>query len=185
MTRQAEIRILSVDDHRLYREGIAAVVRNQPDMRLVAEAASAQEASERFREHQPDVTLMDLRLLDASGMDAMIAILGHFPEARVILVSTYEDDLQTRSAAQAGAWGHILKTMHPREIVHVIREVHAGTKTFLPPRPARAPQQLVHKRRTFRAAEFSSKIASGDWNRNIGRQLNISDDVSTYLKQFI
>jgi DNA-binding NarL/FixJ family response regulator len=132
MTKRTGMRILSVDDHRLFREGIATVIRDQSDMLLVAEAATGPEALKQFRDHQPDVTLMDMRLRDSSGMEAMLAILGHFPEARVILVSTFDNDYETQGALRTGAWGHILKTMHPREIVNAIRQVHAGQKAFPP-----------------------------------------------------
>jgi DNA-binding NarL/FixJ family response regulator len=126
MSKQAKIRILIVDDHWLFREGIAAVINDQPDMLLIAEAANGSEALERFREQQPDVTLMDLRLGDSSGLDAIVAIRTDFPEARFILVSTFRGDIETRCAMDAGACGHIFKTMHPKEIVEIIREVHAG-----------------------------------------------------------
>src|SRR5882672_9752135 len=133
MVKQREIRILSVDDHPLFREALRAVIDSQSDMILVAEAASGVEAQQKFREHRPDITLMDLRLPDSSGIEAMTAIRAQFPEARVILVSTYEGDLETQSALLAGAKGHIFKTMHPREVASAIREVHADTRRVRPP----------------------------------------------------
>ena len=109
MSERPQIRVFSVDDHPLLREGIAALVRNQPDMELIAEASSGSEAIKQFQTHQPDVTLMDLRLPDISGIDAMIAIRGEFPEARIIVLTTFEGDIEIQRALQAGARGYLLK----------------------------------------------------------------------------
>jgi DNA-binding NarL/FixJ family response regulator len=130
MTTDDHIRVLSVDDHALLREGLAAVIKNQPNMELVAQAASAQEALERFRQHRPDVTLMDLRLPDKSGIDALTAIRSEFPEARVIILTTFDDNIQIQRAIDAGARAFILKSIPPRELVEAIRQVHAGKKRF-------------------------------------------------------
>src|SRR5260370_35637422 len=126
MTKETQIRILSVDDHPLLREGLAAIINNQPDMVLVAQASNAQEAIQQFRKHQPDVTLMDLRLPDKSGIDAMIAVRAEFPEARVIVLTTFEGDVEIQRALEAGARGYMLKSMPPKELVEVIRQVHSG-----------------------------------------------------------
>src|SRR5881628_4126888 len=117
------IRILTVDDHSLFRQGVAAVIRHQPDMLLAAEASNAAEAIQRFREHTPDVTLMDLRLPDMSGIDAIIAIRSEFPDARIIIVTTYEGDVEIQRALGAGARGYMLKSMPPRDLVEGIRGV--------------------------------------------------------------
>jgi DNA-binding NarL/FixJ family response regulator len=132
MTDQARIRIFSVDDHPLLREGIAAIINSQPDMLLVSQAATGTEAIQQYRTHRPDVTLMDLRLPDLSGIDAMIAIRTEFPEARIIMLTTFEADVEVKRALEAGARGYLLKNMPPRELANVIRQVHAGKKR-LPP----------------------------------------------------
>src|SRR5260370_21288648 len=128
MSDQAVIKVLGVDDHPLLREGIAAIIRNQPDMFLVAQAATGSEAIRKFREHLPDITLMDLRLPDMSGIDVLIAIRTEFSEARIIMLTTFEGDVEIQRTIQAGARGYVLKSMPPRDLVEVIRQVHAGKK---------------------------------------------------------
>ena len=118
------------------REGIAAIIKNEPDMQLVAEASNGREAIQGFREHCPDVTLMDLRLPDISGIDAMVAIRAEFADARIIMLTTFEGDVEIRRALQAGAVGYMLKTMPRRQLVETIRRVHAGKKSFAAPKAA-------------------------------------------------
>src|SRR5580692_4657314 len=120
------IRVLSVDDHPLLREGVAALVANQTDMELVGEAANGREAVEQFRKHQPDVTLMDLQMPEMSGIDALSAIRGEFPEARIIVLTTYAGDVQVFRALKAGARGFLLKGLLRKELLETIRAVHAG-----------------------------------------------------------
>ena len=132
MTDQARIRILSVDDHPLLREGIAIVINSQPDMALVSQASTGCEAIQRYRDHLPDVTLMDLRLPDLSGMEALVAIRTDFPGARIIVLTTFEGDVEIQRALEAGARGYLLKSMPPNEIVQVIRQVHAGKSACRP-----------------------------------------------------
>ena len=184
MTKQREIRILIVDDHPLFREWIATVIKNESDLLLVAEAATGAEALVQYRKHRPDITLMNLRLPDSTGMEAMKDILAHFPEARVIIVSTYDGDFDIQSALQAGAWGHILKTMHPREIVAVIRQVYAGRRCVPPPAAPHPSTHIDDKSLTSREVEVLARAAGGNRIREIGRQLFISDDsVKSHLKQ--
>jgi DNA-binding NarL/FixJ family response regulator len=127
MTDQTRIRVLCADDHRMMREGIAAIINNQPDMLLAAEASNGREAIQRFREYQPDITLMDLRLPDISGIDALIAIRAEFADAKIVILTTYQEDAEVRRALEAGARGYLLKSMPPKDLVEAIRRVHAGT----------------------------------------------------------
>ena len=129
---QDRIRVLSVDDHALLREGIAMIINHQTDMVLVSQATGGKEAIQQYRQHRPDVTLMDLRMPDLSGLDALLAIRSEFPEARIIMLTTFEGDIEIRRAIEAGACGYLLKSIPPNELVQVIRQVHAGKK-WVPP----------------------------------------------------
>ena len=126
MSDQPRIRVFSVDDHPLLREGIAAIINSQPDMELVASAATSREAVQRFREHHPDITLMDLRLPDVGGIETMITIRSEFPDSRFIMLTTFEGDVEIQRALAAGARAFMLKSMPPKDLVEVIRQVHPG-----------------------------------------------------------
>jgi DNA-binding NarL/FixJ family response regulator len=126
MTDQFQIRILSVDDNPMLREGIAAIIESQRDMVLVSQAVNGVEAIQQYRTLKPHVTLMDLRLPDLNGIDAMIAIRTEFPDARIIMLTTFEDDVENQRALEAGASGYLLKSMPPNELLQAIRRVHAG-----------------------------------------------------------
>jgi DNA-binding NarL/FixJ family response regulator len=138
MSSPTEIRVLSVDDHAVLREGLAMVIRSQPDRLLAAQASNGREAILWVREHKPDVTLMDLRLPDMSGIDATISIRAEFPEARIIILTTFSDEAEIQRAFKAGARAYVLKSMPPKYLLEVIRQVHAGIKDISPdtvPRP--------------------------------------------------
>jgi len=186
MTDEARIRVLTVDDHPLLREGIAAIINNQPDMSLVAEAASSSEAVQRFREHRPDVTLMDLRLPDASGIDAMIAIRAEFAEARIIMLTTFEGDVEIQRALEAGARGYMLKSMPPRELVEVIRQVHAGKKRVPSEVASSLAEHLSDESLTTREIDVLRHVAGGNRNRDIAEQLYISEEtVKVHVKHIM
>jgi DNA-binding NarL/FixJ family response regulator len=183
MSASASIRILSVDDHPLLREGIAAMIRSQRDMELVAEASTAKEGLERFRQHQPDITLMDLRLPDMSGVDAMAAIRTEFPNARIIVLTTFEGDVEIQRALEAGARGYLLKSMPPRELLEGIRQVHAGKKRIPPEIVAHLAEHLSDETLTSREVEVLREVAGGNRNRDIAERLFISEEtVKVHVK---
>ena len=186
MSEATRIRVFSVDDHPLLREGLAAIIDNQPDMVLVAQASSAQEAILQFRKHQPDVTLMDLRLPDKSGIEATIAIRAEFPKARIIILTTFEGDVEIQRALEAGARGYMLKSMPPKELVEVIRQVHAGKKRIPPQLAAELAEHVSDDDLTAREIEVLSKIAGGNRNRDIAEKLCITEEtVKVHVKHIM
>ena len=186
MSNQARIRILAVDDHPLMREGTAAMIRSQPDMLLVAEAANGSEALHRFREHQPDVTLMDIRLPDRSGIDTLIAIRAEFPEARIVMLTTFEGDVEIQRALRAGARGYMLKSMPPSELLAGIREVHAGRKRIPPEVAAHLAEHIGEEALTARELEVLQQVAGGNRNRDIAGRLFITEEtVKVHVKHIM
>jgi len=186
MTEPAKIRIFSVDDHPLLHEGIATIIRNQPDMLLLAEASTGHEAIQLFRVHQPDVTLMDLRLPDMSGIDATIVIRSEFPQARIIILTTFAGDVEVRRALEAGARGYVLKSMPPRDLAEVIRQVHAGKKRVPPEVAAHLAEHYGYEALTEREIEVLQQIAGGNRNREIAEKLFITEEtVKVHIKHIM
>ena len=186
MNEQIRVRVLSIDDHPLLREGIATLINNQPDMSVVGEASSGHEAIERFRELRPDVTLMDVRLPDMSGIDAMIAIRKEFPEARVIMLTTSEGDVEIQRALEGGARGYMLKSMPPKDLVEAIRQVHAGKKRIPPTIAAHLAEHYSDEALTAREVEVLQQISGGNRNRDIAERLFISEEtVKVHIKHIM
>jgi DNA-binding NarL/FixJ family response regulator len=182
----SRIRVLSVDDHPLLREGIAAVINNQPDMSLVALATTGTEAVQRFREHRPDVTLMDLRLPDVSGIDAMMAIRAEFPDARVMMLTSFDGDVEIDRALRAGARGYVLKSLPPRELAEAIRDVHAGRKRIPADVAAHLAEHVGEEALTQRERDVLTHVAGGLRNRDIGEELAITEEtVKVHMRNIL
>jgi DNA-binding NarL/FixJ family response regulator len=180
------VRVLSVDDHGLLREGIAAIVNREPDMALVAMASNGRDALHQFRTHRPDVTLMDLRLPDMSGIDTTIAIRTEFADARIIVLTTFEGDMEIHRALQAGARGYLLKTMPPKDIVAAIRQVHAGKRSIPTEVAIHLAEHLGDEVLTEREMDVLARVAGGNRNRDIAEQLFISPEtVKVHMKHIM
>lgn len=186
MSKTTKIRVFSVDDHPLVREGIAAIINSQDDMEIVAQAATGREAILRFREHRPDVTLMDLRLPDISGIDALSAILGEFPDARLVMLTTFEGDVEIQRSLAAGARGFLLKNMPPKDLVEAVRQVHAGKKRIPQEIAAQLAEHIADERLTEREIDVLQHVAGGNRNRDIAERLYISEEtVKVHVKHIM
>ena len=186
MTAPSPIRVLSVDDHPLLREGIAAIINSQDDMVMVAQASTGREAIQRFREHRPDVTLMDLRLPDLSGIDALSAILSEFPQARIVMLTTFEGDVEIQRSLAAGARGYVLKTMPPNELADVVRQVDAGRKRIPQEIAAHLAEHIADEQLTGRELDVLQHVATGNRNKDIAERLSISEEtVKVHVKHIM
>jgi DNA-binding NarL/FixJ family response regulator len=180
------IGVLSVDDHPLLREGIAALVNAEADMKLVAEAANGQEAIEKFRLHRPDVTLMDLQMPALNGIDAIIGIRSEFPNARIIVLTTYTGDVQVLRALKAGARGYILKAHVRRELLDTIRAVYAGQRRIPPEVAAELAEHATDEDLTSREIDVLQLIAAGNANKAIAVRLSIAEEtVKSHITNII
>ena len=171
-----KITILTVDDHPVLRQGIAALIAAQSDMTLVAEAANGREAIQQFRAHQPDVTLMDLQMPELNGLDAMISIRGEFPDARIIVLTTYTGDVQARRALQAGARAYLLKNSLHKELLDTIRAVHAGRKNLSPEVSFELAEHAAEDELSPAEVRVLVLIAEGKTNKEIAAQLGATED---------
>jgi DNA-binding NarL/FixJ family response regulator len=186
MSTDHSIRVLSVDDHPMLSEGIATIINSQPDMELVATASTGREGIEKYREIKPDITLMDLRLPDVSGIDAMLAIRSEFADARIILLTMFAGDVDIQRALQAGAQGYLLKSMPPEKMVETIRQVHAGKKRVSPEIASHLAEYLGDEPLTNREIDVLSHVASGNRNRDIAERLYISEQtVKAHIKHIM
>ena len=170
------IRILSVDDHPILRQGVAALVGGQTDMSVVAEAANGREAIQQFRAHHPDVTLMDLQMPEMNGLDAMIAIRGEFPDARIVVLTTYAGDMQVLRALKAGARGYLLKNSLYKELLETIRAVHAGKKALSAEASFQLAEHATDDALSPAEIRVLRLIAEGNANKEIAAQLSVSEE---------
>ena len=172
----ASIRILVVDDHPVVRQGIAILIATQPDMTLVAEASTGREAIQQFRAHHPDITIMDLQMPEMNGLDALIAIRGEFPDAKIIVLTTYAGDVQILRALKSGAQGYLLKNTYHKDLVATIRAVHAGKKALSPEASYQLAEHSTDDALTPAEISVLRLIAAGNANKQIADQLSITED---------
>ena len=181
-----QIRVLCIDDHPLVREGIAALITRQPDMQVIAEASSGHDGIQQFRVHQPDVSLVDLRLPDISGIEVIATMLGEDPNARILVISSFEGDVGIRRALSAGAKGYVLKGMPREALIAAIRTVHRGQRAIPPEVAATVATHLTDETLTPREIEVLTVVATGARNKEIAVTLNISEDtVKMHIKSII
>jgi len=176
MSSSARIRVLAVDDHQLLRTGVAALMDVEPDLELVAEASNGREAVQQFRLHRPDVTLMDLQMPEMNGLDAIMAIRGEFPDARIVVLTTYAGDVQALRALQAGACAYLLKSRVNKELLDTIRAVHAGRKAMSPEISCELAEHATADALTRAEVEVLKLIAAGNANKEIADQLSVTEE---------
>ena len=176
MVERRTIRILAVDDHPVFRQGIAGLIEGQADMTLVGEASNGREAIQQFRAQRPDVTLMDLQMPEMSGLDATIAIRNEFPEARIVVLTTYTGDIQVLRALKAGAQGYLLKNLLHKELLETIRAVHAGKKALSPEASQEIASHATDDALTPAEVAVLRLIAAGNTNKQIADQLAITEE---------
>jgi DNA-binding NarL/FixJ family response regulator len=186
MDNHVKIRILTVDDHPLLREGIVAVINEELDMEVVAQAATGKEAVEQFGVCKPDITLLDLRLPDMSGIDVIAAIQNESPGARVIILTTFDGDIEVRRALEGGAHSYVLKSMPPQDLLKIIRQVHAGRK-YVPAEIAGSLAEYIGSEGlTQRELDVLRQLAGGNRNRDIAKKLFISEEtVKVHVKHIM
>jgi DNA-binding NarL/FixJ family response regulator len=170
------IRILAVDDHPVFRQGIAGLIEGQEDMTLVGEASNGREAIQQFRAQRPDVTLMDLQMPEMNGLDAIIAIRNEFPQARIVVLTTYTGDIQVLRALKAGAQGYLLKNLLHKELLQTIRDVHAGKKAISPEASHEIASHATDDALTPAEVAVLRLIAAGNANKQISYQLSVSEE---------
>ncbi|HMF96903.1 MAG TPA: response regulator transcription factor [Vicinamibacterales bacterium] len=174
MSDATAIRVLTVDDHALFRQGIAALLATQPDMSVVAEATTGHDAIQQFRAHRPDVTLMDLQMPEMNGLDALIAIRGEFPEARVIVLATYVGDALVQRVMASGARGYLLKNLVDKDLLESIRAVHAGKKRLAAEASYELAEHGTDAALTSGEVAVLRLVAAGNANRQIAHRLSVS-----------
>lgn len=186
MSEPQPIRLLSVEDHPVFREGLSTIIGSQPDMRLVAQAANAVEALVEFRRHRPDITLMDLRLPGSDGTDLLVTLRGEFPEARIIMLTSTDSDGEIQRAMRAGAAAYVLKSVHKNELLTAVRSVHAGRRHVPPEVAARLAEHLGDEDLTPRELDVLRLIRDGFRNKQIADQLAIAEGtVNFHIKNLV